>query len=133
MAILHQELDAMILGRNWISVGDLDDGQIADIQFVAAGNAGCTLFSLDCPRDGQAAFLRQLYGLLEQFGRDIALEEDGLTDAGAVAQLNELQPSFAGLVVDPTLQGHFLADMFFQLSNRRYWRHSSMLHRWLDV
>ena len=92
------------LGVMGYSCGDLHHLQIAHADLEAAGDAGRALVGADRAGDDEARFLRQVPRLLEYFRRDVLLEDHGLRDAGAVADLQELQLALVGLVVQPALK-----------------------------
>jgi hypothetical protein len=89
MAVLHQEIDAVLFGSDGIRIGfghALHDLTFADVEFVAAGSA---LVGADLAFDDHAGFLGEALDGLEDFGRDGILGNYSLDDAGAVAKLGK--------------------------------------------
>ncbi len=106
MAVLHQELGAVLLRRDRILGRQRLDPQVGDIQLVSAGGA---LIGAYRARHIHRRLLGQLLGRGERFVADIALEYDALDRAAAVAQLQKHQLAFFGLVINPAGQRHLLA------------------------
>ena len=86
MAVLHQEVDAVLFGRDRIrsrfrhALHDLDVG---DVEFIAAGSA---LIGADFAFDDDARFLRQALDGVKDFGRTAFFGDYALNHAGAVAK-----------------------------------------------
>ena len=53
VAVVHQKLDAVLLGRDRVFLRLLDDCQAGHIQLEAAGDTGRALVGLDSARDDQ--------------------------------------------------------------------------------
>ena len=108
MAMIHQELDAVLFGRDRIVGRDLDHLQVRHVQLKAAGSA---LIGADGPRDDERRLLGQLGGGFKRFGRNRLLENHTLNDTRPVPDEHKLQASFVRSAVDPSLDGHLLAYM----------------------
>ena len=105
MAVLHEEVGAVIFGRDGIRIGfgdALNDLDVRDIELVAAGS---TLVSADLAFDDDARFLRQALDGVEDFGRDGVLRDYSLNDAAAVAELGEEELAAFAEVVEPSSNG----------------------------
>ena len=101
MAMVHQKIDAVILGRDRIRIGfrhALHDVGAFHIQFISAGRA---LLGADLAANDQRRFLRQILQFFKQLFGQRALHGDALDDAGAVAHLREADFSAAPQVVQP--------------------------------
>ena len=101
VAMVHQEIDAVILGRDRIRIGlwhALHDFRVLDVEFIAAGRA---LLGADLAANDQRRFLSQVLQRFEQIFGQRALHGDALHDAGAVAQLRETDFAAAAQVVQP--------------------------------
>ncbi len=121
MAMLHQELDAVLLGRDGIRIVRIDALQnlrIADVHLVAAGSA---LVGAHLAGDDHAGFLGQALDRLEQFGRDRVLGDDALDDAAAVAENGEQQFAALAQVVEPAANGDGLTFVLANFANGGDW------------
>ncbi len=99
--MIHQEVDAVFLGRDRIRIGfrhALDDGGGFDVQFEAAGRAS---LRANFSAHDQRRFLRQILQRFERFFGERTLYGDALQDARAVADLGEADLSAAAQVVQP--------------------------------
>ena len=111
MAMLHQEIDAVLLGRDGVRivrVHTLHDLRVGDVHLVAAGRA---LVGADFAGDDHARFLGQALDRVEQLGRDGVLGHHALDDAAAVAKDGEQQLAALAQVVEPAAKGDGLAFM----------------------
>ncbi len=59
MAVVHQELRAVLFGPDGVVAGDLDDVDTVDTDFIAAGDAGRAFVCPHRPRDDDRRFLCQ--------------------------------------------------------------------------
>ena len=112
MAMLHQEIDAVLFRSDGIGIGfgdALHDLDIRDVEFIAAGSA---LIGAHFAFDDDARFLREAFDGVEDFGRDGVLRDDSLDDAGAVAKLREEQFAAFAEIVEPSANGDGLAFVF---------------------
>ena len=112
---------------NRVLSGDLDHFEVGHVQFIAAGDARRAGVGFDSAGDSQAAFLGECAGEFERLRADIAFEHNRLADTAAIAHLQELEPAFACLAVEPAFQGYRLTHMFGHLPNRDYFVHRSVL------
>jgi hypothetical protein len=86
MAVLHEEIDAMLLEGDGVGVGlgdALDDLEVFDIEFEAAGSA---LVGADFAGDDDARLLCEAFEGLEDFGRDALDMGNALDGSGAIAK-----------------------------------------------
>ena len=119
MAMLHQEIDAMLLQRDGIGIifGDaLHHLHAAHVELVAPRRA---LVGADLPFDDDARFLRQTLDGLKNLGRDRAFRHDSLNQAGAVAKNGEQQLPTLAQVVEPAPNGYGLAFVSANFSDGR--------------
>ncbi len=112
VAVAHEEIDAVGLGRDGIALGGRDDPGVGYGQFVASDTAGV---GADDSGDAQRGFLAQVLEAVEQLFGDVGLFDDALAEAGAVAEDDELNLAAGAAVVDPAVEGDFLADVVLQL------------------
>ena len=101
MAVVHQEFDAVVLGRDGVGVGLrnlLQDFDGFDIHLIAAGGAR---FGADLAAHHERRFLREVLQTFESLFRQVVLHGHALHEAGAIAQDGE--DDLAGLaeVVEP--------------------------------
>ena len=99
--MVHQEFDAVILGRDGIRIGlrhALHHFQIFHVHLVAAGGA---LFGADLAGDDDGRFLGQVFDGFEQRFRQRALHRHALHQAGAVAHDGEHDLAGLAQVVKP--------------------------------
>ena len=106
MAVIHQEGDAVLLRRDGVHLGPMYDPQVLHAQLVADGGPGV---GTDLAAHDDGRLLGQLPATLEELRGHIALEDDALDDAGAVADLQEVELAAGATVVDPAAQLHALA------------------------
>ena len=69
-------------------------------------------------RDDEARLLRELVAAREGLVADVALEDHGLHDARAVADLEEVELRGGALVVEPAAQAHVFADVLGKVFDR---------------
>ena len=113
--MFHQEIGAMLFGRDriWVGFRDaLDHLHIRHIEFVAAGGA---LIGADFAFDDDARFLRQALDGVEDFGRDGVFGDYSLDDAAAVAELGEEKFAAFAEVVEPAANGDGFVFVFADL------------------
>ena len=114
MAMLHQEIDAVLLGRDGVGLllgHALHDFDVLDVELVAAGRA---LVGADAAGDDDAGLLGEVPGGLPDFRRDGGLGHDALHGARAIAKDGEEQLAGGAHVVEPAVQHDGLAFMLFQ-------------------
>ena len=102
MAMLHEEVDAMLLEGDGVGVGlgnALDDLDVFDVEFEAAGGA---LVGADLAGDDDAGLLRQALERFEDRGRDALDVGHALYGAGAVAKDGKEQLAALARVVEPS-------------------------------
>jgi len=110
MAVLHQKVNAVLLGRDGVlGADDLDTLQVTDIYLDAAGDTRRPLVGAHRTRDDERRFPGQVPGGLKDLLADRLLEDDALDDTRAIADLQELQAALAGPGIEPALDRHFLA------------------------
>ena len=90
VAVLHEEVDAVLLGGDGVGVGlgdALDDLDVLDVELVAAGGA---LVGADLAGDDDAGLLREAFEGFEDGSGATALDVGHALDgAGAVAEDGE--------------------------------------------
>ena len=114
MAMLHQEIDAVLLGRDGIGLllgHALHHFDVLDIELVAAGGA---LVGADAAGDDDAGLLGEVLCGLPDFRRDGGLGHDALHGARAIAKDGEEQLAGGAHVVEPAVQDDGLAFMLLQ-------------------
>ena len=117
VAMVHQELDAVLLGRDRVGGfgrDTLQDLELGDVKLEAAGRA---LVSAHLARDAHGGLLRQVARLLEDFRGDSALHDDALDDPGAVAEERKQQLAALAQVVKPALDHDLLAGVLGNVPN----------------
>ena len=120
MAMLHQEVGAVLFGRDGIRIGlgnALHDLHVRDIEFVSAVRA---LVGADFAFDDHTGFLGESLDRFEDFGRDGVLRHNALNDAGAVAKMREQQFAALAQVVEPAADGDGLAFVLADFGDRSY-------------
>ena len=111
MAMIHQKIDAVILGRDGIRRlfrNALHNVRAFHVELVSARRAR---FFADLSANDQRRFLRQILQRFEQFLGQRAFHRDALDDAGAVAQLRETNFSAAAKIVQPARDLHRFAGV----------------------
>ncbi len=109
MAMLHEELGAMLFGRDGVRIGlghALDNLNVDHVEFVAAGRA---LIGADFALDDHARLLGEGLDGFEHFGRDRVFRHHALNDARAVAKLREQKLAALAQVIEPAAQRDGLA------------------------
>src|SRR5690606_5855163 len=101
VAMVHQELYAVLFGRDGVLISNLEDLEIFYAQLVTA--RGPVVFS-DLTPDDDAGLLGQLFGIGEDLFAYIILKDDALAEAGAVTQDDKLKLAAGAIVVDPTAE-----------------------------
>ncbi len=86
MAVLEEEVDAVLLRRDRVVVAGSDEPHLADAELDAAGRA---LVGAHHARHLEARLLRQLLGRLELLLGHLALDHHPLDEAAAVTKLQE--------------------------------------------
>ena len=111
MAMLHEEVDAVLLEGDGVGVGlgnALDDLNVFDIELEAAGGA---LVGADLAGDDDGRLLREAFERLEDCGRNALDVGDALHGSGAVAKDGKQQLAALAEVIEPSAQGDGLAFM----------------------
>ena len=122
MAVLHQEIDAMLFEGDGIGIvlrDPLDDLYVRDIEFVTAGRA---LVGPHFAFDDHARFLGQALEGIEHFWRDRVFRDDALDDARAVAKLRKQKFAAFAQVVEPAPKGDGLAFVLADFNDGGYGR-----------
>ena len=101
MAMIHQEVCAVFLGRNGVRVGFrdlLENLHRFDIEFIAAGGAR---LGADLTADDEGRFLGEVDQGIKGFFGQRAFYGDALHDAGAIAQDGEGDLAGLAQIVEP--------------------------------
>ena len=106
VAAVEQVVDAVLLRRDRVVVRLADDLERLDVDLVAARRA---LVGARRAGDDDRGFLRQMIGGLEHLVADRGLRHHRLDEAGAVAERQEVDLAARPAVVQPALDGDFLA------------------------
>jgi len=101
----------VFLGRNGILGRLLDDFEASHVELIAARDARRALVRAHVARDNQRRLQGHALGGFEDLFGDVALEDDGLDEARPVPDTEKLQFAFAGLELEPTLEGDLLAGV----------------------
>src|SRR5262249_9252473 len=120
VAVLHQELDAVLLGLDRILRRDLDDLDVGDIKLIPARR---TIVGSHRAGDPAGALQGQLLGRSEDLLRHILLEDHALNHPAAVAQADEDQLALLSLACHPAGQRDGLAIVAGDLRDRSAWEH----------
>src|SRR6185436_15182621 len=115
VALIHEEFDAMLLGCYWKGIlfgNHLLGLDIREIHFVSAGSA--RVFA-DSPGDNDGRFVCKGFRRGKYFRRNRISDKHPLDVAGTVPDNQELNLAARSLVMDPTLQRNFFANMFTSL------------------
>src|SRR4026208_1941820 len=99
----------MFPGCNGIGDRAADDLEILYVEFEAAG---CPAVGADVAMDDDRRLLRQVVGLLEFFVADGGFRHNGLNEAGAVANRQEVDFSARPAVGQPAADRHELTLVF---------------------
>ena len=111
MAPVHQELNAVLLGRDGKVLGRADQLQAADADFIAARQTGRARVTAHHAGHANGGFLGQAAGQRKVILVQLVAKGDALDDAAAIAQPDEVQPPLAGAQLHPALQQDLLAFM----------------------
>src|SRR5699024_1598626 len=114
MAVLHQKIHAVLFGCNRIIFGNLHHLNIRYLHLMAANTA---LIFNDFTGDFNGAFLPESVRRHPGLRADPVFGYHALAEAGAVAQLQEIEIFTASEIIDPSLQGYFLAFMISDIAN----------------
>ena len=109
MAVLHEEVDAVLLEGDGVGVGlgdALDDLDIFDVELEAAGG---TLVGANLAGDDDGRLLREAFERFENFGRDALDVGHALDGSGAVAKDGEEKLAALAEVVEPAAERDGLA------------------------
>ena len=102
---IEEVVDAVLLWRDGVVVRGRDHVEGAHVELVAAGRP---LVRPHRPGDDDGALLAEMVGLDEGLLADRRLRHDGLDEAGAVADGQEVDLAAGPAVVQPALQRHGL-------------------------
>jgi hypothetical protein len=105
----------------------LGDFDILYANLVSTRDARGALIFADRARDDNRGFLRQAGELVEKRFGEIAFEGHTLHETGTIPHKQENQLAFIGAVVNPALNGNFLAGVFSNLFYADNWGHGSLL------
>jgi hypothetical protein len=111
MAVLHEEVDAMLLEGDGVGIGlgdALDDLEIEDIELISARRP---LVGTDFAGDDDARLLGEAFQGIEDGGRNALYVGDALDGAGAVAKDGEEELAALAEVVEPAAECDGLAFM----------------------
>ena len=117
MAMLHQEIDAVLLERDRVRIGlghALNHLHVFHVQLEAARGA---LVGADLAGDNHARLLRQAFERFKHRGRNALHVRHALHGPGAVAKDGEQQLAALAQVVEPSAQGDGLAFMLAEGGN----------------
>ena len=109
MAPVHQELGAVLLGRDGKVLGRADQLQAADADFIAARQTRRARVAAHHAGHADGGLLRQAARQRKVILVQLVAKGDALDDATAVAQPDEVQPTLAGAALHPALQQDLLA------------------------
>ena len=129
VAVVHQKVGAMLLGRDRIRVAfrhALHHFQVLQVHLEAAGRA---LVGADLASDDNGGFLGQVLDGLEQFFRQGGLHGHALHQAVAVAKDRERDLSGAAQVVQPAGNLHAFAGVLGGFGDGDSWNHN-LLFLW---
>src|SRR5689334_2095777 len=105
MAVVHQEIRAMLFGRDriWLRLGNpLDNLDIRDVKFVSAWSA---LVGADLAFDDDAGFLCQILQRVECLRGNGVFRHDSLYLSAAIAKYGKEQFAALAKVVQPAANG----------------------------
>ncbi len=132
MAVLHEEVDAMLLERDGIGIGlghALDDLDVFNIELKAARGA---LVGADLAGDDDRRLLREAFEGLEDCRRHALDVRDALHGSRAVAKDGKQQLAALAEVVEPSAQRDGLAFVLAESGdggNRSGWSCRAVLFR----
>ncbi|MNY02751.1 hypothetical protein D3C86_1353360 [compost metagenome] len=117
VAVGHEEVHAVLLGRDGIlAERHLDHLDRGDRQLEAALGA---LVGADGAGHDAGGLLAQGVGGVPALVADLGLDDDGLHDARAVADLQELELALGALVVEPAADHDLLVDEVLEMADFR--------------
>ena len=125
--MVHQEFGTMFFGCDGVILRLLEELQIPDANFESAGDARRAFVGAHLARDDNRGLLCERADNFECLRVHLALEGDALRLAAAIAQQDELQPAFAGLIVNPTAHGDFLTGVVGDVFDRNDFSHDDFL------
>ncbi len=111
VAVVHQELDAVLLGRDRVADGVLQHFGRVDVDLIPLGHAGGAGIGLHRAADDERRLLPQVGQPLEQLVAHVRPVDNALGQARAVAQAQEQQLALGRQVIEPAANGDALADM----------------------
>ena len=109
MAMIKQELRAMLFGSDWKIMGGLNNFSRNHINLNAARRATILAHSSFY---NQGRFLAERFQGFPQLRRDRSFNDDALHDSAAVAKLGKHQLAARTQVIKPAFERYFFADMF---------------------
>ena len=122
MAMLHEEVCAMLLGRDGVGCGfgdEVDDFEVLDVELEAGGGAR---IGADAACDDDGRLLGEGLDALEDLFGDGGLGDDALDGPGAVAEGGEEQLAGRTNVIEPSAQGYGIADVRGERGDGRNFR-----------
>src|ERR1017187_10493007 len=111
MAVLHEEVDTVLLERDGVGVGlghALHDCEVFDVELKSSRRA---LVGADVPSEDDRGLLGEAFERGEDFGGDALDVGYALDGAGTVAKDGEEQLAALAQVVEPSAEGDGLAFM----------------------
>ena len=106
MPPIHQVVDAVLFRRDRVVGRAGDDLERRDVELVATGRPAV---GADRALDDHGAFLREVVGFREELIADGGLRHDGLDEARAVTELQEVQLAARASVRQPAFDRDVLA------------------------
>jgi hypothetical protein len=109
--MLHEEVDAVLFGRDGEGCGlgdEVDDLDVRHVELEAGGGAGV---GADSASDDDGGLLGEGLDAVEDLGWDGGTGDDALDGAGAVAEDGEEELAALAHVVEPAAEGDRLADV----------------------
>ena len=119
MAVLHQEVDAMLLGRDGVGIrlrNPLHHLHGADVEFVPPGRA---LVGADLAFDDDTRFLGQTLDRVEHLRGNGVLRDHTLDEPAAVPEDRKQQFPALAQVVQPAADGDTMAVVFSDFGDGR--------------
>src|ERR1700723_1048584 len=108
MAQIEQKGRAVFLGRDRIVDRGRPHLKMLDREFAAAGSA---LVLANYARDFERSFLSEMVGGSKGLGAEVVNRRHALAHSGAVANEQEMDLSARTMVVEPSLERDFRADV----------------------
>ena len=129
VAVLHEEADAVLLGRDGVLLGLARRPPGPSPR--ARTRWGSRVSSFTSAADSMSAVSWPMWSARgEQLGRDVVLEDHRLDDAGAVADLEEVELAARPLVVEPAAELDLLVLVGGDVADRDDWGSHGI---WLSI